>query len=205
AGGERRQRDRRRVPLAASPTRAPVEQLGSRRAENEERCVLDPVGKLVDQVEQLVAGPVQVLEDEDERALLCERLEKTSPRGERLLPGAAHRSVASEADERAELPFDPRPLGFLEVLRDRLAQLPLDVLRRVVLEDPCLRFHHLAERPERGALAVRERAPVPPEDDLVERVDVCEELCDEPALADAGDADERHLLRRSLLLGALER
>ena len=50
-GGERRQRDRRGIPLAASPTRAPVEQLGSRRAENEERRVLDPVRQLVDEVE----------------------------------------------------------------------------------------------------------------------------------------------------------
>jgi hypothetical protein len=34
---------------------------------------------------------------------------------------------------------------------------------------------------------------------------MCEQLGNEPALADAGNADERHVLRRSFLAGALER
>ena len=166
-GGERRQRDRRRVALAASPARSAVEELRTRRAEHEERCVLDPLGQLVDEVEQLVAGPVQVLEDEDERAMLGERLEKASPRRERLLPRATDVLVASQTHERAQLPFDPRPLGLHDVLHDRLAQLPRHILGSIALEDSRLRLHHLAERPERGALAVRQRASVLPEDDLL--------------------------------------
>jgi hypothetical protein len=148
---------------------------------------------------------VQVLEDEDERALLSKRLEETAPGREGLLAGAADRLVASETDERAELPCDPRPLGLLDVLRDRLAKFPGDVLRGVALEDSRLRLHHLSERPERGSFAVRQRPPVPPEDELLERVHMCEQFCDEAALADAGNTGERHLLRRSLLAGPLER
>ena len=66
--------ERRRIQLAAAPTRAPVEQLGARGADDEERYAGRPIGEMVDEVEQAVVGPVEVLEYEDERALLGERL-----------------------------------------------------------------------------------------------------------------------------------
>jgi hypothetical protein len=64
---ERRQRDRERVRLPAAPAWPLLEQLGTRGAENEQGRIANAIGKLVDEVEQTVVCPVQVLEDEHER------------------------------------------------------------------------------------------------------------------------------------------
>ena len=86
---ERRERDRRRVALAAAPAGPPLEQLRPRRADDEQRHAGRPVDEVVDEVEQAVVGPVQILEDEHERALLGERLEEAAPGGERLVAAVA--------------------------------------------------------------------------------------------------------------------
>src|SRR6266567_4005389 len=79
-----RERERRRVQLAPAPTRAPLEQLGLCGSYDEQRDVAHPVDQLVHEVEEALVGPVQVLEDEDERTLLRESLEQAPPRCERL-------------------------------------------------------------------------------------------------------------------------
>ena len=103
--GERRDRDGRRVPLAAAPARPPLEQLGARGADDEQRHAGRPVGEVVDEVEQAVVGPVQILEDEHQRPLLGQRLEQAAPRRERLVAAVA-RALAgrAEADERTQRP-----------------------------------------------------------------------------------------------------
>ena len=59
---------------------------------------------MVDEVEQAVVGPVQVLEDEHERTLLRERLEEAAPGAEGFAPAvAAVVRGTAKADERAEL------------------------------------------------------------------------------------------------------
>src|SRR5207248_742667 len=60
--------DRRRVHLAAAPAGADVEQLGSRKADEQNRGVARPVCEAFDQVEEGGFAPVDVVEDEDERA-----------------------------------------------------------------------------------------------------------------------------------------
>ena len=65
--GQRRQRDVRRVHLASAPRRSALEQLEPRGAQDQQRHVARPVGEVLDEVEQPVVGPVDVLEDEDER------------------------------------------------------------------------------------------------------------------------------------------
>ncbi len=87
ASGDERQRQR--VALAPAPARPPVEQLGPRGRDHEERHVLDPVGELVDEVEQIVVGPVEVFEHEHRRAPLGERLDEAAPGGEALVARAA--------------------------------------------------------------------------------------------------------------------
>src|SRR5581483_3845776 len=62
-----------------------------------------------------------------------------------------------------------------------------------------------AERPERDALAVRQRASLAPHDQLVILVHDPPQLVDEPALADARHPDERHELRLPSRPRALER
>ena len=219
--GERREQDRRRVDLAAAPAGSPRQQLGARRAEDEERDAARPVDEVVDEVEQRVVGPVQVLEDEDERPLVGDRLQEAAPGGERLVAAVARRLVALEAGERTQVPLDPGGVGRVaDESLDGLAKLLLGLARAVGLEDARLRLDHLAERPERHALAVRKRAAVAPVDEpVVAGLDRLEELEDEPALADPGtptsvtscgsrsriDAGERLAQERELLLAADER
>ncbi len=77
-------------------------------------------------------------------------------------------------------------------------------LSGVGLEDPGLRLHDLTERPVRGALSVRQRAPLAPCDELLVGVDDAAELVEKPALPHPGHADERHELRRAIASRPLE-
>ena len=78
------ERDGCRVALSASPARAPIEELGPSRADHEERDAGHPIGERVDEVEQGVVGPVDVLEDEHDGPRLREHLEEAAPGCERL-------------------------------------------------------------------------------------------------------------------------
>ena len=154
---------------------------------------------MVDEVEQSVIGPVEVLEHEHERPLRGCRLEQSPPGRKCLLSLGAF--CTFEAHERTRLPRHPFPLLF--VLRERLDHR-LELLRRgrgvVGLEDPGVRLDDLAQRPEADPLAVGERTALPPGDDLLLGIGDLEQLRHETALADAGNTDERDELRR--LLGA---
>ena len=102
--GERLERERGRVELAAAPAGPPLEELRPRRADHEQRDVGHPVDQLVDEVEQALVRPVQVLEDEHERALLGKGLEEAAPGREGLVPPvAAELCLACETDEREEV------------------------------------------------------------------------------------------------------
>ena len=68
---ERRERDRRRVALASTPARLPLEELGSRRAEEEERHGNAPVEEVLDELEERTVGPVEILDDEHARPAGC--------------------------------------------------------------------------------------------------------------------------------------
>ena len=136
----------------------PVEELGSCGAEDEERHIGRPFGHLVDEVEQAVVRPVEILEDEDERPLLGERLEEAPPGRERLgRVIAAGLGARSEARERAEVAFHPAGLpDLVEDVLDGRAKLGFGRLGVVALQDPGLRLGHLAQRPEGDAVAVRQ-------------------------------------------------
>ena len=84
-GAERRQRDRVRVALAAAPPGRALVQLGPGGAQNEQRNARRPVDEVLDEREQLLVGPVQILEDGDQRALRRNALEEALPGPERRL------------------------------------------------------------------------------------------------------------------------
>ena len=107
--GQRRERDRQRVAVAA-PAVPPLLQVGTRGAEQEQRRVAAPVGEVLDEVEQPLVGPVQVLEHEHERRPLGHRLDVAPPRGEGLVARLAL-GRAGEADQRAQVLLDPRRLA----------------------------------------------------------------------------------------------
>jgi len=79
---------RARVALRREPGGPPVEQVGPGEAEEQNRCVGDPAGEVLDQVEERRLGPVDVFEDEDERPSAPERLGELSQGPERLLSAA---------------------------------------------------------------------------------------------------------------------
>ena len=109
-----------------------------------------PVDEVVDEVEQAVVGPVQVLEDEHERALLGDALEEPPPRGERLAAAVvrAARSPSSPSSGR-RCRSTHVGLRFLRhSSRDARASLRCGLVDGVGLEDARLGLDHLAERPE---------------------------------------------------------
>ena len=65
--GQRGEVDRRRVAQPGRPGRMLLVQLRPRRAEDEQRHALRPVGQMLEEGEQRVVGPVQILEHEHRR------------------------------------------------------------------------------------------------------------------------------------------
>jgi hypothetical protein len=181
------------------------EELGPSRAQEEERGRDAPVEEVLEELQQGLVRPVEVLDDEDRRSACGQGLEEATPGGERLLLRRS-RAVARRPDEGSEARLEPRPLGVvLEERSDRVAELGRGNLAVVRLEDPRLRLHDLPERPEGDALAVGEAAPVPPGDELRPIVEGASELSDEAALPNAGLANDRDELNRALALGTEER
>src|SRR4051794_7531254 len=93
----------------------------------------------------------------------------------------------------------------LDQLLDGVPELRLNLGVAVRLQDGGLRLDHLGERPVADALAVWQRSALAPVRQLPTAVDRLEQLPDEPALADAGDTDDRQQLRGALLANALQR
>ena len=202
---ERRERDRGRVPLAPSPPGTAVEQLRPRGADDEQRDAVHPVDQPVDEVEQPVVGPVQILEDEHARPALGDGLEEAAPRGERLAAAIAARSSSSLSPTSGRRCRATHARSPSSRARGRRGELLLGHLGGVRLEHPGLRLHDLAERPERDALAVRQPAPLAPHDELVVLVHGAAELVARAGSCRSRDADERHELRRALAAAARER
>src|SRR6185436_17039678 len=64
---EREELDRGRTHAASTPARPDVEQLGARERDDQERRLANPGGDVLDQLEERLLRPVDVLEDEHER------------------------------------------------------------------------------------------------------------------------------------------
>ncbi len=151
---QRGKRDRDCV-RTSSPRRPPLTQLGPRGADQDERRTRRPVGQMVEEVEQALVRPVKVFDHQHERAPGRERLERAAPGSKRIFPTLAYRSV--EREQQPQVALDP--LGLARVgheIAHGAVQLRLRHRRVVRLEDPGLRFDHLAEGPERHPIAVRE-------------------------------------------------
>ena len=130
---------------------------------------------------------MEVLEDEHDGLRLREHLDESAPGGERLaelrLPGSRLLHPA----QREEVALDPRPLGLVgEEVSDSRSDLRDGLLGPVALEDARLSFHDLGEAPKGRSLAVRERATLPPDDELRIGIDPLEELAHETRLPDPG-------------------
>ena len=192
AGLSRRQgleEDRGRVVLPAAPGATRVEQLRSSHADDEQRRVAHPVGDVLDQVEKRRLGPVDVVEDDDERLLLRERLEQPAHGPERLLGRAAG---AVPADDRGD------PLGDDRGIRasDRRFDPGAHVLLPERLGDD------LRDRTEGDSLAVRQAAAG---EDARALADLGRSLREQARLADTGGAEDGEEVAGAALHRACER
>ena len=166
------------------PSRAARRATRAGRDRDAAAALAHPLREVVDQLEQRLLRPVDVLEHHDQRLDVGELVGELARR-----PGDLR---------RAALPFDrlhhagrePEQLGD-RLVPAALDQLLLGRLHRVVVRDPCSRLDHLGERPVRDALAVRKRAPG--EDGRA--LDPRKELACEPALPHARLAVDREEVR----------
>ena len=124
---------------------------GRERQQEEKRRLAHPGGEMLDQLEQGLLRPVDVLEDEDERLHGCEAFGPFAhgPRDLLLAALALHRleharGEAEQVGDRLVLATD---LQLLDGFRDG-----------VVVRDPCRDLHHLGDRPVRDPLPVGQRA-----------------------------------------------
>ena len=104
--GQRLEEDRGRIRPPATPLRPDLVKLGPCDADEEQRCVVRPLGDVVDEVEKRRLAPVDVVEDEDERTTACQRLEERAHRPEAFVR-AAH--VIGEADRPPQAAGRQRP------------------------------------------------------------------------------------------------
>ena len=169
--GERLEGEPDERPRARPPARPALEQLGPGERDDGQRHARAPVEHVVDEVEQAGIGPVEVLEQEDDRSGRGDPLEERAPGAEQLLAGGAGAAFEPEQDEEGVL--DPAALGLVrdparDTGRDRGPRRGLVV----ALDQPDPAADHLAERPERDALAVGRRPAGVPVDRVHQAVDV---------------------------------
>ena len=155
----------KRVRLAAAPSGPALQELGTRGAEHEQRNAPSALDELVDEVEQRIVRPVQILEHEHHRPALGQCFEVTAPGCRALL--RAHEPSLGQTGERTQVALDPLRLRCLDAgLTDRAGQLLTSLLGGVGLEDARFGLDDLAKRPEGHAVAVWKRATLPPADEL---------------------------------------
>ena len=192
-GAERLEVQRDERPMSHAEVGPPIEKLRARQGHDQDRPLARPLEEMLDEVEQPVVGPLQIFEDEHSRAAVGDPLEERAPCAEQLL---ARRPIGFvDAEQCTQGRLEPAPLlGVRYELVERHAQL---LARRglvLALSDARAATDHLAQRPERDALAVCRRAALVPVVELRsgQPVEVLLELPHEPALADAGLAGDGH-------------
>ena len=92
-----RQDRENRVRSWRRPRRPFLEQLGPRQAEDDDPRAAREAGHVLEQVEQRLLRPMDVVDDEDERPLARKRLEDPSKRPGRLFAGTAARLRSERA------------------------------------------------------------------------------------------------------------
>src|SRR5918999_6284207 len=101
---------------------------------------------MVDEIQQALVGPVEVFEDEHERAIVGDALEEATPRCEGLASAVPEQLLLCDYPNQ-RLEVGGHPVGVVFVA-DTAPQLSDRVVRRVRLEDPRVGLDDLAERPE---------------------------------------------------------
>src|SRR5207344_109008 len=93
-------------------------------ADQQKWDVRGPLGEMVDEIQELLISPMEILEDQNGGALFGHGLEESRPRREALVP-LVSRELGSErqSHQRTEMRLDPSRLGRIdEEGRDRVGQ-----------------------------------------------------------------------------------
>ena len=139
-----------------------------------------PLEQVLDECQQRLVGPLEILEDEHQRALVGEPLEEEAPGGEQVLPVGVDPLL--QAEQVRQPRADPGSLvGVGNVLGQAGGELLARGILLLALEDLGAHAHHLRQRPVGDALAVGEAAAAVPPDVAREPVEVLEELPRQPA------------------------
>ena len=202
-GRQRRQRDVRGVELSAGPRRTSLQQLQPRGAEDQHRDISHPVGEMLDEVEQARRRPTA---DPRRRGRAGDLRRALRRSGATLRTPRPVTPVASPAcptsGRRCASTQSASSSTSCSTARASFAATSSSLS---VSRMPACAFTISAERPVADSLAVRQRTSLPPVRQLAAALDRLEQLADEPALADARDADQRYELRRALLSCPRER
>ena len=191
--GQGVERDRAVVPLAAAPRGPATDELGSRRAEEQDRRI-DPLGELFQQVQQRRVGPVDVLDQGEHGRVAGERGEEASPRGTDLLSDLLRVELVEalvrvvEAHREGERRGRARASGVVAEKPGAGGPHPVERNARWVgVLDPCDVLQDLGERPVGHPVAVGEAPSAHHHVPVVRVGGRRQELLHEPALADARD------------------
>ena len=158
-----------------------VQQLGTRHAREQDRGVPCEVGDVLDELEELRLGPLQIVDREDDRPIGREVLQERSDRPERLLGRAP---ASRDADRLSHQLRDPA--RDVTPPRERL-ELGAGHLGRVGLVQTRDLDERLGQGVEGDALAVGEAAAT---EDGRPIAHLVEEGRHQPRLADAPDAED---------------
>ncbi len=199
---QRVERHRGRGRSAGDPSRPALQQLRPGGRDHEQRDRAGRPGGSVEQalqeVEQCVVRPMEVLDHQDQRPASGQRVQEAPPGGERLLLAAGlDGPLLTRAEEQAQM--GAHPGGRTRVAPERvlggLGDLAVDPVGGVGLEDAGLGLDDLAKRTEGDGLAVGGRTALAPGDQVAVRFHGMPQLGHQPALADARLADQGHELR----------
>ncbi len=160
-------------------------ELRAGRGHQKHRDPFGVVGDVLQEGEQRVVGPVQILEDEHRWVALGDRLQEPPPGGEVLLPpglGSLHPEEGTQA--LAE------PGGVGVGIGNGGVELGGGRLRGVGLQDPRLGLHDLPESPERDPVPVGQAPPLAPAHQVQPVLDEGEQFGHHPGLADPGLAHD---------------
>ena len=131
-------------------------------------------------------------------------LEEQPPAAEQV--GAVGVRALLEPQQVRQARLDEAALALVgHVLLDRRAQLLARARRRLLLDDPRARAHHLGQRPVRDALAVGQAAALVPPAALLDAVEVLEVLPQQARLAGARLADDGHVTAHAVARAAARR
>ena len=137
--------------------------------------VARPLEEVVEEVDHSGIGPLQVLDDHDDRQVLGQSFEEQTPAGEELL--FREHLGSRKSQQLTETGGDELPVrGVSDPALESRPQPLGDDLLWVLLADlePCP--DHLRQRPVGDSFAIGQAAPGVPEHGPAETVDVLEEL-----------------------------